>query len=45
MGLWNELAPKLLPIFHDVGAIITNVVVPAFRDHLGLHPELCGSGL
>jgi phage-related protein len=31
MGLWNELAPKLLPIFHDVGAIITNVVVPAFR--------------
>jgi hypothetical protein len=30
-GLFNELGPKLLPIFGEVGGIITNFVVPAFR--------------
>jgi hypothetical protein len=35
-SLWNELAPKVIPILQTVGRIITNFVVPAFMAVWGI---------
>lgn len=31
VGLWNQLAPKLIPVIKDVGRFINGVLIPAFR--------------
>lgn len=30
-SLWNELAPKVIPIVHQLGHVITAIVIPAFK--------------